>query len=251
MRGNGRLQRHELWCDRHDTGFHKLVPPDGRFLSQHLPEPPVPADGLRYRDGVTSEPALYGTLGGTIRTTAGFVGVARKEFRPMTNPKDHLLSWLRDAHAAEEQAVTMLSNTASRIENYPELKVRFEQHHAETKRHSERIKQCLERHGSGPSMIKEAGTKMIGLGQALSGIFTSDEVMKAVLACYTFEQMEIASYRILVAAARHLGDTETQRVCEEILQEELAMAKWLEEHLEEITEKFFALEASGSATAKH
>jgi ferritin-like metal-binding protein YciE len=168
----------------------------------------------------------------------------------MTDPKDHLISWLKDAHAAEEQAVTMLSNFARRIENYPELKVRIEQHVRETERHSEAIKGCLQRHGTDASMLKDMGTKLMGLGQGLSGMFTSDEVMKGVLASYTFEHMEIASYRILAAAARSLGDAETQRVCEQILQEELAMAKWLEEHFDGLTETFFALERSG-ATAKH
>lgn len=57
----------------------------------------------------------------------------------MTNPKDHVLSWLKDAHAAEEQAITMLSSLAQRIENYPELKARIEQHVEETERQAEAI----------------------------------------------------------------------------------------------------------------
>ncbi|WP_011579677.1 ferritin-like domain-containing protein [Chelativorans sp. BNC1] len=169
----------------------------------------------------------------------------------MTHPKDHLLSWLRDAHAAEEQAITMLSNLSRRIENYPELKARIEQHITETRRQSERVRECLQRHGSDASTLKDTGTKLMGLGQALSGIFTGDEVMKGILASYTFEHMEIASYKMLAAAARRLGDPETARVCEEILQEELAMAKWLEDRLEQLTDKFLDLTAEGSATAKH
>lgn len=169
----------------------------------------------------------------------------------MTEARDHLLAWLRDAHAAEEQAITMLSNMARRIENYPELKARIEQHVGETERQAERIRGCLERHGTDASTIKEAGSKLLGLGQALSGIFTSDEVVKGILASYSFEHMEIASYRILIAAARECGDLETQQVCETILQEELAMAKWLEDHLESVTGRFFTLLADPSATAKH
>ncbi|WP_137388575.1 ferritin-like domain-containing protein [Rhodoligotrophos defluvii] len=169
----------------------------------------------------------------------------------MTDPRDHLLSWLRDVHAAEEQAIKMLSSFARRIENYPELKARIEQHVTETQRQSERVRECLRRHGSDASTLKDTGTKLMGLGQGLSGIFTSDEIIKGVLASYTFEQMEIASYKILVAAARRLGDAETARVCEEILQEELAMAGWLESRFGELTGKFFDLEADESVTAKH
>jgi ferritin-like metal-binding protein YciE len=168
----------------------------------------------------------------------------------MKDPKDHLLSWLKDAHAAEEQAVTMLSNFGRRIENYPELRARVEQHVRETERQAELIRGCLQRHGTDASTFKDVGTKLMGLGQGLSGMFTSDEVMKGVLASYTFEHMEIASYKILIAATRSLGDAETQRVCEEILQEEIAMAKWLEEHLDGLTAQFFARERS-DVTAKH
>jgi len=162
----------------------------------------------------------------------------------MTNPKDHMLSWLKDAHAAEEQAITMLSNLARRIESYPELKARIEQHVTETRRQAERVRECLRRHGSDTSTVKDVGTKLMALGQALSGVFTGDGVMKGVLASYTFEHMEIASYRILISAAEKLGDTETADVCREILEEEQAMADWLEDHLEGITDRFLALEAA-------
>jgi ferritin-like metal-binding protein YciE len=47
------------------------------------------------------------------------------------------MEWLRDAHAAEEQAETMLSGMARRIENYPELKARIEQHIGETQRQAD------------------------------------------------------------------------------------------------------------------
>jgi len=147
-------------------------------------------------------------------------------------------------------AVTMLSNLAGRIENYPELKARIEQHVEETRRQSSLIEQCLQSLGSDSSMLKDAGTKLMGLGQGLSGIFTSDEVAKGVLATYAFEHMEIASYRMLIGAAKQVGEPEVQRVCEEILQEELAMAGWLEDNLDTITQKFLAREGMG-VTAKH
>lgn len=161
----------------------------------------------------------------------------------MTDPKDHFLSWLRDAHAGEEQAVTMLNGLAKQVGDYPELKARVEQHAVESERHGELIRECLQHHDSDVSMLKETGTKLMGLGQGVSGMFTSDNVAKGILAGYSFEHMEIASYKMLIAAAHKIGDVETARVCEEILQDELAMAKWLEDHLEEITGRFLDLEA--------
>jgi ferritin-like metal-binding protein YciE len=52
----------------------------------------------------------------------------------MASAEERLMEWLRDAHAAEEQAETMLSGMARRIENYPDLRARIEQHIGETQR---------------------------------------------------------------------------------------------------------------------
>lgn len=45
----------------------------------------------------------------------------------MTQSRDWLIQWLRDAHAMEEQAETMLSGQLSRLESYPELGDRIRQ----------------------------------------------------------------------------------------------------------------------------
>lgn len=51
------------------------------------------------------------------------------------NRIEHYHDWLRDAHAMEKQAESMLESMASRIDNYPELRARIEQHLSETKNH--------------------------------------------------------------------------------------------------------------------
>lgn len=40
----------------------------------------------------------------------------------MTSPEEHLMDWLRDAHAMEKQAETMLSAMAGRLQHYPSSK---------------------------------------------------------------------------------------------------------------------------------
>jgi len=169
----------------------------------------------------------------------------------MASAEKRLMEWLRDAHAAEEQAETMLSGMARRLENYPGLKSRIEQHIKETQRQAELVRGCIERRGGSTSIIKDTGAKMLGLAQALSGLFVGDEVMKGSLASYAFEAMEIASYRILISAAKHVGDEETARVCEQILREEEAMAEWLEQNIPSLTERYLSLEETPGATAKH
>jgi ferritin-like metal-binding protein YciE len=161
------------------------------------------------------------------------------------------MDWLRDAHAAEEQAETMLSGMAKRIQNYPDLKARIEQHLRETQRHAQLVRGCIERRGGSASAVKEAAAKMIGLGQALSGMFVTDEVMKGSIASYAFEAMEIASYCIPVNASRQVGDEQTASVCEQILKEEEDMANWLQENIPALTRQYLARDETAGATAKH
>jgi ferritin-like metal-binding protein YciE len=169
----------------------------------------------------------------------------------MASAEDHLMEWLRDAHAAEEQAETMLSGMARRIEHYPDLKRRVEEHIRETQRHAELVRGCIERRGGSTSSIKDAGAKVVALGQAMSGMFVSDEIMKGSIASYAFEAMEIASYRILISTARQIGDDQTARTCEEILREEQAMADWLETNIPTLTRQYLIRDETPGVTAKH
>jgi ferritin-like metal-binding protein YciE len=91
---------------------------------------------------------------------------------------------------------------------------------------------------------------VLGLGQALSGLFTGDEVMKALVASAAFEEMEIASYKNIIAAADHFGDHDTKRVCEGILGEEVEMRDWLESQIPGHTREYLERAERGQ-TAKH
>ncbi|OAP39140.1 hypothetical protein AU381_08545 [Sinorhizobium glycinis] len=168
----------------------------------------------------------------------------------MHKASDNLQAWLRDAHAMEEQAITMLTSQSRRLENYPELKARIDRHLQETRDQAAMLKRCLERLHGGTSTVKDISGKIVAIGQGLSGLFVSDEVVKGSLASYTFEHMEIASYKILIAAADFAGDQETKRVCETILQQEVEMAEWLDQHAAEITRTFLDRDQRG-VTAKH
>jgi ferritin-like metal-binding protein YciE len=163
---------------------------------------------------------------------------------------ERLLQWLRDAHAMEKQAETMLSGMEERIENYPHLRKRLAQHLKETQHQAQRLDDALGRLNSSPSTIKDTAasltTMMTNLGSALAG----DEVMKGLLAGYTFEHYEIGSYRILVTTAETLGDKETARILRENLREEEDMAQWLSQNIDQITAEYLDREERGSERAK-
>ncbi|WP_233146041.1 ferritin-like domain-containing protein [Pigmentiphaga sp. NML080357] len=162
----------------------------------------------------------------------------------------HFMDWLRDAHAMEKQAETMLNSMAGRLENYPDLKQRIEQHLEETRNQAQLLVTCIERRGGDNSTLKDLAGKAMAMAQGISGMFATDEVVKGAMFSYAFEHLEIAAYRNLIGAARTVGDTQTQQVCERILAEEEAMAKWLEDHQDDIASRYLELARIPHAQAK-
>lgn len=163
---------------------------------------------------------------------------------------ERLIEWLRDAHAMEAQAETMLKKQASRIEHYPELKARIEQHIVETQNQSKLIESCLQRHDKSYSGLKDLGGKMMAMGQAMGGMMVNDEIVKGAQMGYVFENLEIASYTILIAAAEAAGDVQTKEICQRILVEEVAMADWMREHLLQLTHAYLTRAAEPHVEAK-
>jgi ferritin-like metal-binding protein YciE len=160
----------------------------------------------------------------------------------MAKPEDLLMQWLRDAHAMELQATNMLDGMARRIEHYPQLKDRIQRHLEETRSHAEMVESCIKRRGGDTSVLKDLAGRVVGMGQALSGIVMGDEIIKGAMAGYTFEHFEISAYRCLIAAAEEVGDAETARVCRQILEQEEAMAAWLGDHLGPTTRQYLTRE---------
>ncbi|MBN3723920.1 ferritin-like domain-containing protein [Burkholderia sp. Ac-20379] len=159
---------------------------------------------------------------------------------------EHLDEWLRDAHAMEEQAGTMLAAMARRLERYPALKARIEQHLRETQEHARMIRECVGRRGSDVSALRDFGARSLAALQAFTAMFSSDEPVKNAISCFAFENFQVAAYRTLIATARSAGDAATLTVCERILPEEIAMAHWLEQHLPEIVNAYLARAGEGA-----
>lgn len=73
-----------------------------------------------------------------------------------------------------------------------------------------------------------------------------DENVKNGIADYTTENMEIASYQALKAGAEELGDQETMKLAEEILQEEMSMAEWIKTKMPTIVKQYLNQQGSGA-----
>lgn len=157
-----------------------------------------------------------------------------------TTPTEHLIDWLRDAHAMEQQAESMLEAQAARLDHYPDMRERVQQHIEETRWQRAQLEACLSRLGSSPSIMKDMSGKMMAFGQAMGGMMASDEAVKGAMASYVFENLEIASYTVLIATAAEAGQDDIGDVCAQILEQEKAMAAWVLQHLPTTAHVFLA-----------
>lgn len=167
----------------------------------------------------------------------------------MTEIRDIFITWLRDAHAAEEQALTMLGAQAGRLDHYPALRNRILQHQRETEEQRDILEAILDRYDVAGSLLKDLSAKVMAGGQAMGGMMAGDEVIKGSMASYTFEQMEIAAYTVLIETAHRLGDSQTAADLVTILRQEEAMAAWLIEHMPDVVDTYLSRLADGE-TAK-
>lgn len=165
----------------------------------------------------------------------------------MPEAHDDYLAWMRDAHAMEQQALTMMNGLEARLEDYPELRDRIRTHIGETEQQARALAGLLERHDTESSMFKDAMAKLSGLGQGLASGLSDDSVVKGALGSYMFEHMEIASYRILIAAAKQFEDHEAVAVFQRSLAEEQAMADWLAAHLDSTTREYLRREMAAAS----
>ncbi|UKE47638.1 MULTISPECIES: ferritin-like domain-containing protein [Xanthomonas translucens group] len=163
---------------------------------------------------------------------------------------ERLLKWLQDAYAMEQEASTMLTATAGRLEHYPQLKARIEQHITETKGQSEQVKRCIDLLGGTTPAIKGALASVMATVHAAGNSMMSDEVAKSLGISYAFEHLEVASYRALVIAAKQADQPQIAEICSTILDQEIAMAEWLIEHQEATVLAFLERERTDAETAK-
>lgn len=147
---------------------------------------------------------------------------------------EHLNDWLRDAHAMEMQAEQLLSTQARKLDRYPQISALLREHVDLTRAQRARLEECLERRQTSHSVIKDTMGKVTAAAQNASGLFIEDEIVKAILAIYTFEQMAVASYAILEAAAKAEGDAVTARQCALSRAEEQNLCRRLFENMGQV-----------------
>lgn len=171
-----------------------------------------------------------------------------------TTSSSHLrmifVTGLQNAHAVEQQALSLIDRQLDRLTRYPEIAERLRSHRLETEDQIRRLEDILGSLGERPSSLKDMALSFMGNLAAMGNVMASDEVLKNQFVNAAFENFEIASYTSLIAMGEAGSFPTAAELLRETLREEVAMATWVQESLPDLTRKYIDLR-SGSRDASH
>jgi ferritin-like metal-binding protein YciE len=173
-----------------------------------------------------------------------------KECAMATTSRDLFITGLRNAHAMENQALSIMKPQASRIESYPEVEAQLKKHIAETEGQIERLERILDSLDEDKSSLKDLALSVAGTFAAVGHTVAPDEILKNSMANFAFENFEIAAYKSLITLAEASGNSSAIGDLKLNLQEEIEMAAWLDENIEPVTLKFASLKEAGETAKK-
>lgn len=164
-----------------------------------------------------------------------------------TETRSIFITGLRNAHAMENQALSIMKPQLSRIENYPEVAAQLDKHIRETEAQIKRLENVLHQAGEDHSTLKDIALSFTGMMAAMGHTIAGDEILKNTFANFAFENFEIAAYKSLLTIAELGGFPFAKSALEANLGEEQAMARWLDENVRTVTIKFASLREAGES----
>jgi ferritin-like metal-binding protein YciE len=153
----------------------------------------------------------------------------------MGDLRSQLIQHIDEAHALEQNVERMLDSMIQTADD-PEIIDRLEHHKLETQEHAATMRRRLEAHGAQPSMVRQAAGMFEALMKLPLDIVRSEKTARNARDAYMTEHLEIASYELLRRVAQHAGDEETAQACLDILEQERAMAQFVDERWDRFTE---------------
>jgi len=158
--------------------------------------------------------------------------------------RELFVTGLKNAHALEKQALSIMEPQVARIENYPEVADMLRNHIEETNGQIARLDEIMDRLDVSASGIKDTALSMVGGMAALGHSMAGDEILKNSFANYAFENFEIASYKSLMILAEEGGFRDALPLLQQTLTEEQRMAEWIDQSLPMITRRYAGLSAT-------
>lgn len=157
---------------------------------------------------------------------------------------------LKNAHGVEHQALALIDRQLDHLAHYPDVADRLRAHRAETEQQIARLEEILDGLGEQRSLLKDAALTLSGNLAALAHVFAPDEILKNSFANFAFENFEAASYKSLIAIAEVGSFGNATSLLTRSLEEELAMAAWVDENNASLTRRYLERRAAGE-TASH
>jgi len=154
--------------------------------------------------------------------------------------------YLADAHAIEQQAVSLLEG-GRKIVDEEGMSALFEEHLAETREHERRVLERLEARGARPSSVKDLGMRLGGLNVGAFFAAQPDTPAKLSGFAYAFEHLEVGGYELLRRVAERAGDADSAQLAITIAAEERAMAERIAARWDAVVDA--SLESVGAAPA--
>lgn len=148
---------------------------------------------------------------------------------PVGELQGQLIKHIDEAHAMEQNVLRMLDGMISTTDD-PEILDALEHHKMQTQGHADRMAQRLEAHDASPSTVKQIGGVLGALAKMPLDLVRGEKAGRNARDGYATEHLEIAGYELLRRIAQKAGDEETATVAEEIIEEERAMAKLIEQN---------------------
>ena len=152
---------------------------------------------------------------------------------------------LQNAHAVEQQALSLIDRQLDRLVRYPEIADRLRSHRIETESQMRRLEEILSSLNERHSSIRDAAMAMVGNIAALTHTLATDEVLKNHMVNHAFENFEIATYTSLIALGEAGSFNAALPLLEATLREEQSMAAWVLESLPDLTLKYAGLRSEG------
>ena len=158
-----------------------------------------------------------------------------RRLNTMDQLNEQLIKHIDEAHAMEHNVLRMLDGMISTTDD-PEILDALEHHKLQTQGHADRMAQRLEAHDAAPSAVKQIGGVLGALMKMPLDFVRGEKAGRNARDAYATEHLEIASYELLRRIAQKAGDEETAQAAQEIIAEEQAMAKLIEEHWDKFAE---------------
>ena len=170
--------------------------------------------------------------------------------RPNDVVSSVFITGLKNAHGVEHQALALIDRQLDHLANYPDVADRLRAHRGETEQQIGRLEEILDGFNETRSVLKDAALTLSGNLAAIAHVFAPDEILKNSFANYAFENFEAASYKSLLTLADVGGFGSATPLLTQSLNEELAMAAWVDENNADLTRRYLERRAAGE-TASH